>query len=250
MAYILGVIPARYASSRFPGKPLVDIEGKPMIQRVYERAIQATKLAEVVVATDDARIAEVVKGFGGKVEMTADTHPSGTDRIAEIVPRYPAATHFINIQGDEPLIYPQQLDQLAELLLKPGVQLGTLAKQVSDYALLSRGQTVKVVRGMNGQALYFSRSLIPFLRDVENKESWPERFPFFKHIGIYGYSREALIAYPKLEKTALEQAESLEQLRWLAHGYSMQVGLTEYESPSIDTPEDLKRLLERPINLD
>lgn len=243
--HIWGIIPARYASSRFPGKPLVDIRGKPMIQWVYERASQAQRLAGVAVATDDARIAAAVRGFGGRVEMTGAQHRSGTERLTEVAPRYPEATHFLNIQGDEPFVHPAQLDQLAALLVQPGVQLGTLAMHLHDPALLTNPHIVKVALGAQGQAVYFSRHPIPYCRDGASPTEWLQRFPYYKHLGLYGYRRDSLLQYPTLTPSPLEQAESLEQLRWLAHGYRMQVGLTELEAMSIDTPEDLARLLQQ-----
>jgi 3-deoxy-manno-octulosonate cytidylyltransferase (CMP-KDO synthetase) len=243
--HIIGVIPARYASSRFPGKPLVDIRGKSMIRRVYEQATQASRLADVLVATDDERIATEVASFGGKVELTSTQHHSGTERLTEVAPRYPSATHFINIQGDEPYVHPEQLDLLAALLTQPEAELATLAMRLHDPALLHNPNIVKVAMGSQGQAVYFSRHAIPYCRDGGEAADWLRRGPYFKHLGLYGYRRDVLMRYPTLSPSPLEQAESLEQLRWLAHGYRMLVGLTEQEAISIDTPEDLARLLAR-----
>lgn len=241
--HVLGVIPARYASSRFPGKPLVDIRGKTMVQRVYEQASRAQGLAEVVVATDDARIAEVVQRFGGKVEMTRTDHRSGTERLTEVALRYPTATHFINIQGDEPLLHVEQLEQLARILAQPEAELATLAMPIREAVWLTNPNVVKVVLGEQGQALYFSRQAIPYCRDVSNLTEWLTHASYYKHIGLYGYRRDVLLQYPTLSPSPLEQVESLEQLRWLAHGYRMQVAITEQEAVAIDTPEDLARLL-------
>jgi len=241
--HVLGVIPARYASSRFPGKPLVDIRGKSMVQRVYERASQAQGLAQVVVATDDTRVAEAVLRFGGKVEMTRTEHGSGTERLTEVAPRYPEATHLINIQGDEPLLHIEQLDLLAEVLTQPEAELATLATPIHEVARLSNPNVVKVVLGAQGQALYFSRQAIPYCRDRKDLSDWLTHTPYYQHIGLYGYRRDVLLRYPTLSPSASEAAESLEQLRWLAHGYRMQVAITEQEALAIDTPEDLTRLL-------
>jgi 3-deoxy-manno-octulosonate cytidylyltransferase (CMP-KDO synthetase) len=243
--HILGVIPARYASSRFPGKPLVDIRGKSMIQRVYEQASQSTRLAAVVVATDDARIAEEVSRFGGRVEMTNSQHRSGTERLTEVAPRFPEATHLINIQGDEPLLHAESLDRLAELLTQPATELATLAMAIQELSLLHNPNVVKVVLGEQGQALYFSRQAIPYCRDVAEPTTWLQHTVYYKHIGLYGYRRDVLLRYPQLTPSPLELAESLEQLRWLAHGYDMRVALTDQEAIAIDTPEDLARLLDR-----
>lgn len=239
---ILGVIPARYASTRFPGKPLVDIQGKSMIQRVYEQAIQAEGLDQVVVATDDARIFEHVRGFGGTVQLTRADHPSGTDRCAEVATHFPEAQFLLNIQGDEPFIQPEQIDLLVDTLVHhPVCTLATLAKQLIDPEALTNPNVVKVVFSETVGAIYFSRHPIPYLRGVPPLE-WLAQQTFYKHIGLYGYRRDTLLALARLSPSPLEQAESLEQLRWLENGYRIAVGITELETMGIDTPEDLVRL--------
>lgn len=242
---VLAVIPARYASQRFPGKALVDIHGKTMIRRVYERTIQAERIDEVVVATDDERIVNEVLSFGGKVEMTSDQHQSGTERLAEVVPRYPDATHIVNVQGDEPFVHPDHINQLAEIITQPHVDVGTLARRFYDPDLFLDPSIIKVVMGLKGQALYFSRLPVPFFRDKPDRADWMHSGTFLKHIHIYGFRRDVLLAYPTLAPTELEKMESLEQLRWLAHGYGIQVGLTDIESFTIEVPEDVGRIPER-----
>lgn len=244
---ILGLIPARYASSRFPGKPLADIGGKPMIQRVYEQAVQV--LDDVYVATDDARIEAAVKAFGGKVVMTAETHQSGTDRCAEALHKVEAETGkrfraVINIQGDEPFISPIQIELLSSAFAKPETEIATLVKQADNEHDLFNPNKPKVVLSEAGNALYFSRSPIPYLRGVEEKE-WHLKHKFFNHIGLYGYRADVLDKITKLERGTLEKCESLEQLRWLENGYQIAVLETKLESLSIDTPEDLEALKER-----
>ncbi len=239
---IWGVIPARYASTRFPGKPLVDINGKTMIRRVYEQASKAPSLAGVVVATDDERIAEEVRGFGGNVEMTAESHQSGTERLAEVAERHPEATHFINVQGDEPFVAPDHIDQLAAVISRPEVQVGTLARRFYDSDMLHDPSIIKVVMGLKGQALYFSRLPIPYFRGKPAGDDWMKAGTFLKHIHLYGFRREVLLEYPQLAPTELEQMESLEQLRWMAHGYPIHVGMSDIESFTIETPEDLHRI--------
>jgi len=236
---ILGVIPARFASTRFPGKPLVQIDGISMIQRVYAQSAQAKKIQELVVATDDNRILEHVTAFGGKAVLTSTTHPSGTDRCAEVARLFPKATAVLNIQGDEPFIQPQQIDLLAEtLLLSPGFGIATLAKRITRNEDLHNPNVVKVVFSQRKSAIYFSRQAIPYVRDREPK-NWLAHHTFYKHIGLYAFRREALLQVAALPPTSLEQAESLEQLRWLDHGLQIAVGITEMESRGIDSPEDL-----------
>lgn len=240
----LAVIPARYASTRFPGKPLVDIRGKSTIRRVYEQANKATLVDEVIVATDDERILEHVQGFGGQVVMTSDQHRSGTDRCAEVAAALSGFDRIINVQGDEPFINPQQIDQVVQPLIEdPEVAIATLAKQLTDPDVLFDPNVVKVVFNALHRALYFSRNTIPYLRDVP-RESWLEEAAFYKHIGIYGFKREVLLALAQLEPGVLEQCESLEQLRWLEAGYSIYVGITQWETHGIDRPEDLKKIEE------
>lgn len=240
---IIGVIPARYASSRFPGKPLVSIKGKPMIQRVYEQASKAASLGEVIVATDDQRIVDAVNSFGGKVVMTAETHQSGTDRCAEVLAKLEAKPDvIINIQGDEPFIYPEQIDQLAACFNDPATEIATLAKAIDSLEELENPNVVKVVRDKNGFALYFSRSPIPHRRNAAFSEN-----VFYKHVGIYGYKVDVLGKVSQLEQSNLEMMESLEQLRWLENTYRIKVAETAYESWAIDTPEDLEKLLANKI---
>lgn len=239
---ILGIIPARYASSRFPGKPLIDLAGKSMIRRVYEQAGKASKLGKVVVATDDERIADEVKNFGGEFVMTSDQHRSGTDRCAETVKKVAGNWDaVINIQGDEPFIQPEQINLLASLFEDETVQIGTLVKKLSDPSDLDNPNTMKVVLDVKGNGMYFSRSPIPFVRSAEKKDWLQEHF-FYKHIGIYGYRTKVLEELTQLAPGKLEQAESLEQLRWLENGYAIRTAFTELETISIDVPEDLEKL--------
>lgn len=239
---ILGIIPARYQSSRFPGKPLIDLKGKSMIQRVYEQCQKAALLAEVVVATDDQRIYDHVTSFGGKVTMTSSEHPSGTDRCGEVAKDYPGFDVFVNIQGDEPLIEPRQIDQLCQLFENKDVQIGTLAKKIDDPKILSNPNRIKIALGNNNRALYFSRSPIPYMQGVE-MENWLRSNDYYRHIGIYAYRSQVLAEIIDLTPTDLEKQESLEQLRWLFYGYHIQVGFSEYETPNIDTPEDVDEVM-------
>ncbi len=242
----IGVIPARYASSRFPGKPLADIQGKSMIQRVYEQAVKVASLSEVVVATDDERIRAHVESWGGKVMMTADTHRSGTERCAEVAATLtPKADIVVNIQGDEPFIQPDQIQLLIDVFEQnKAVEIASLAKAITTEEELLSPNVVKVVMDTNKRALYFSRSVIPFLRDQDNKKAF-ETSLFYKHIGLYAYTSEALANISHLPPHALEQAESLEQLRWLANGYGIQMAITTHQAISVDTPEDLAYLLQQ-----
>jgi 3-deoxy-manno-octulosonate cytidylyltransferase (CMP-KDO synthetase) len=239
---IVGFIPARYASTRFPGKPLAIIDGKPMIQRVYEQAMKSESLNEVYVATDDVRIAEAVRNFGGKFVMTAATHPSGTDRCAEALSFMEGVFDaVINIQGDEPYILPEQIDLVARTLDDPTIQIATLVKKITNAEDLFNVNAPKVVMGINGQALYFSRQAIPFLKG-EDVSHWTAKNTYYKHIGIYGYKAEVLPLLTQLSPSSLELAESLEQLRWLENGFKIAAGITDFETIAIDTPEDLARL--------
>lgn len=232
---IIAVIPARYASTRFPGKPLVDILGKPMIQRVYEQVKQAKTLSDVIIATDDERIFKAVESFGGKVMMTSAQHKNGTERCAEVADKNEADV-IINIQGDEPFIEPEQIDLLAGLFSDSDTRIGTLVKQENLTVELKNHSRIKVVLNKNMEALYFSRSLIPFMQSSGSSQ-------YYKHIGIYAYSKQVLQQLVKLAPTPLEIAESLEQLRWLENGYKIKCALTEHESRSVDTPEDLAAIL-------
>jgi 3-deoxy-manno-octulosonate cytidylyltransferase (CMP-KDO synthetase) len=239
---ILGVIPARFASTRFPGKPLTVINGKTMIRRVYEQASASKKLSKVVVATDDDRIFSEVKSFGGEVVMTSDEHRSGTDRCAETLTKVSGNwSAVINIQGDEPFIQPEQIDLLARLFSDPDVKIGTLVKKLSDPADLDNPNTMKVVLDTKNNGMYFSRSCIPFIRGFD-KSDWLQANFFYKHIGIYGYRTKTLSEITKLSPGKLEIAESLEQLRWLENGYQIRTAFTELETISIDVPSDLDKL--------
>ncbi|MBI1227429.1 MAG: 3-deoxy-manno-octulosonate cytidylyltransferase [Bacteroidetes bacterium] len=238
----LGIIPARFASSRFPGKPLVDIGGKTMVQRVYEQASQSA-LGAVVVATDDQRIFDKVVSFGGQVVMTSDRHSTGTDRCAEVakMPKYADFQFVVNVQGDEPFISPIQINATLDVLVQnESLSIATLAKLLAPGSQLNLHDPnhVKVVFDKNQRALYFSRWPLPFYRNLPS-ENWLAEGQFHKHIGLYAFRREILLAVAKLPPGRLELAESLEQLRWLENGYSIGVALTEFESISIDSPADL-----------
>ncbi|MFK7935966.1 MAG: 3-deoxy-manno-octulosonate cytidylyltransferase [Saprospiraceae bacterium] len=238
----LAIIPARYASTRFPGKPLVNISGKPMIQHVYEQAQKAELIDQVIVATDDQRIAKVVENFGGKVAMTSDQHESGTDRCAEVANQYPDFTYIVNVQGDEPFIQPAQIDQVLQPLQSDQtLKISTLAKKINVRAQLLNPNTVKVVFDQQQSALYFSRNAVPYLRDVP-VGNWLEQADFYKHLGIYAFRRTVLLEIAKLRPSRLEQLEKLEQLRWLENNYRIYVEQTEWESIGIDTPADLERI--------
>ncbi|MCX2494417.1 3-deoxy-manno-octulosonate cytidylyltransferase [Pedobacter sp. PF22-3] len=238
---VIGIIPARYASTRFPGKPLVDIAGKTMIQRVYEQASKAKSLSKVVVATDDERIADEVTRFGGEFAYTAAHHQSGTDRCAEVIETLTGYDIVINIQGDEPFIEPAQIELLASCFTEEKVQLATLIKSIQSQESIYNPNSPKVVIDVNGRAMYFSRSPIPFIRNGE-PGVWAEKHQFYQHIGIYGYRTEALKAITKLPPSSLEVAESLEQLRWIENGFYIQTKVTDLETVAIDTPEDLLKL--------
>jgi 3-deoxy-manno-octulosonate cytidylyltransferase (CMP-KDO synthetase) len=237
MIHIIGVIPARYASTRFPGKPLIDIGGKSMIQRVYEQCVKTSVLSDVIVATDDQRIADHVVAFGGKVMMTAVTHQSGTDRCIEAFEKTGLnCTHFINVQGDEPLISAKQIDALAKSLSKEKASIATLIKKNDSWEDFQNTHRVKVVIDLGGKALYFSRSPIPF----QEKQNFSY---FWKHIGMYGFDAKLLPRLQSLSVSSLEKQESLEQLRWLENGIPIQTTETELETPSVDTPADLDKIL-------
>lgn len=237
---IVGIIPARYASTRFPGKPLALIKGKPMIQRVYEQALKS-KLDAVVIATDDVRIADAVMDFGGQYVMTSPNHRSGTDRCCEALDllktKYDAV---VNIQGDEPFINPKQIDLMVDLIVRDDTSLASLAKRIDDADELFSPNAVKVVVNQEGNAMYFSRNPIPFMRNVDRDE-WLAKGRFYKHIGIYAYKADVLHQVAHMEPSALEQAESLEQLRWLENGLAIRMALSDAENISIDTPDDLHR---------
>ncbi len=239
---VLGIIPARYASTRFPGKPLVDIGGKSMIQRVYEQAKKCTALSEVFVATDDQRIFDHVQQFGGKAVMTADAHQSGTDRCAEVASKHPEYDVIINIQGDEPFIDPEQIARVVSCFGNAGTQLATLIKKINTTEELYNFSSPKVIINKLSEAIYFSRAAIPHVRG-EEPQRWLYHNTYYKHIGIYGYSADILQQVTKLPVSSLEKAESLEQLRWIENGYRIKVAETDLETSAIDTPEDLEKLL-------
>ena len=240
---ILGIIPSRYASSRFPGKPLVDIDGKPMIQRVYEQAKKAKALAKVIVATDDERIENCVQKFGGVCIMTSSEHQSGTDRCAEVIGQEKENYDVvINIQGDEPFVDPKMIDEVCACFEDKNTRIATLAKKITDIHQLHNPNKPKVIISETGKAIYFSRHPIPFQQGV-SPEKWLEKHTYYKHIGIYAYRTAILKQLSQLDRSALEISESLEQLRWLENNYSIQVKITHLEALAIDTPEDLKKVL-------
>lgn len=239
---VLGIIPARYASSRFPGKPLIDLKGKSMIQRVFEGAKKSTRITEVIVATDDQRIFDEVQRFGGKVMMTNENHPSGTDRCAEVASHFPDMDVVINIQGDEPLVDYRQLEQLIDAFIEPKTDIATLGNLSLTQEDVDNPNRIKVVVNAKNSALYFSRSAIP--NSYHSKGNPLEKYPYMRHIGLYAYRSAVLQELTKLEPTALEKIESLEQLRWLYHGYSIQLVETTIETPNIDVPEDVEKVLE------
>ena len=254
----IAIIPARYASTRFPGKPLAMLGGKPVIQRVYEQAVSV--IDEAYVATDDERIFQAVNSFGGRAVMTRTDHKSGTDRIEEAVEKLEEqaqisnlADVIINIQGDEPFIRRSQIETLCRLFDDPQTQIGTLGKRFESMEAVENPNSPKIVCDLNGFALYFSRSVIPFIRDKSQISARPKDAcyqrdarnltsqTYLKHLGVYAYRREVLAAITKLPQSPLEKAESLEQLRWLQNGYRIRVGETDVETVGIDTPEDLAR---------
>ena len=244
------IIPARYQSTRFPGKPLAVLGGKPVIQRVYEQA--KSVLPDVWVATDDDRIFLAVEGFGGKAVMTRADHKSGTDRIQEAAEKIGGDFDvIINIQGDEPFIDPEQINLMVDLISRDDTQLASLAKHIRLEDELYSPNTVKVVMDVEGKALYFSRHPIPFMRNEEMTD-WLAKGLFFKHIGIYAYKAETLRVIAKMPMSALEKSESLEQLRWLENGFDIRMGITDTENVSIDTPSDLQKaesfLTSRPLS--
>lgn len=235
----IAIIPARYASTRFPGKPLAMLGGKMVIERVYQQAVSV--LGEAYVATDDERILRAVESFGGKAVMTSVNHKSGTDRIEEAATKLNTdADVIINIQGDEPFIQVSQLETVKHLFDDPDTQIATLGKPFESMEAVMNPNSPKIVTDIHGYALYFSRSVIPYVRGKEQEE-WLRHFPFLKHIGLYAYRRSVLREVTQLPQSPLELAESLEQLRWLQNGYRIKVGITNVETVGIDTPEDLAR---------
>lgn len=233
------IIPARYASTRFPGKPLAILGGKTVIQRVYEQVNSV--LDEVYVATDDERIQQAVESFRGRVVMTRSDHKSGTDRIQEAATKIGNdADVIINVQGDEPFIQRSQIETLMQLFDDSETQIGTLGKPFDSMEAVENPNSPKIILDNRNYAMYFSRSVIPYIRGMENKQ-WLDAYPFLKHLGIYAYRREVLAEVTRLPQSSLEKAESLEQLRWLQNGYRIKVGITHVETVGIDTPEDLQR---------
>ena len=234
----IAIIPARYASTRFPGKPLVDIGGQTMIERVY-RQVQQARVQEVVVATDDERIAEAVRQFGGRVEMTAADHPSGTDRCAEVAARFSGAFDVVvNVQGDEPFINPEQIDLVCAPFAHPEVEIASLCKRITHESELYNPNVVKVVSGTTGDAICFSRLPLPYLRNIPDNE-WLSQGMHYKHLGVYAFRLPVLQELTRLPQGKLELAESLEQLRWLENGYRIRMCETTHETLAIDTPADL-----------
>lgn len=239
---ILGIIPSRFASTRFPGKPLINIDGKTMIQRVYEQAKKASSLTNVIVATDDDKIFNHVKSFGGNVMMTSSSHESGTDRCAEVLEK--SDTKFdvvVNIQGDEPFIDPEQINLLSACFNDKKTDIATLVKAIKTEEELFNPNRPKVHFDANNFAIMFSRNVIPEPKNL-TKEAWIKEHQFYKHIGIYGYRSDVLTQISKLPQSYLEKKEHLEQLRWLENDYAIKIAITEYEAVAIDTPEDLEKI--------
>jgi 3-deoxy-manno-octulosonate cytidylyltransferase (CMP-KDO synthetase) len=240
---IIGIIPARYASSRFPGKPLIDLKGKSMIQRVYEGVKKSNVLSDVIVATDDQRIVDEVQRFGGKVVLTSESHTTGTDRCGEVALLLEDVDVVINIQGDEPLVDYRQIDQLAEAFTNETVTIATLGIKQVSLEDLENSNRIKIVSDVFGNALYFSRSTIPNSANFNGNAL--ATYPYLRHIGVYAFRRATLLELIQLTPTLIEQVESLEQLRWLYYGYKINVVETAIETPNIDVPEDVKKVLEQ-----
>lgn len=235
----IGIIPARYASTRFPGKPLALLGGKPVIQHVYEKL--AAVLEAAYVATDDERIYDAVKSFGGQVVMTRTDHKSGTDRIEEAIEKIGGEWDVVvNVQGDEPFVAKSQLDTICHCFDDPTTQIATLGKPFESMEAVLNPNSPKIVVDNMGFAMYFSRSVIPYVRGKE-ESSWLTHYPFLKHLGIYAYRKDVLRQVTQLPQSSLEIAESLEQLRWLQNGFKIKVGTTDVETVGIDTPQDLER---------
>lgn len=243
MAHVIAVIPARYASHRLPAKPLVDLLGKSMIQRVYDQVKLASLPSQIVIATDDERIADVVRNFGGAVVMTSPNIKSGSDRVAAVAHEVPGDL-FVNVQGDEPLIAPEMIDQAIRVVLDdPAAEVGTLVRKIDSLEELRNPGVVKVVFSSDRSALYFSRSEIPFVRDANERSQWLGQSTFYKHIGIYVFRREFLLKYETMPESNLERSEKLEQLRILENGHRIKVGITQYDSVPIDTHDDVVRVI-------
>ena len=241
---ILAIIPARFASTRFPGKPLIDLGGKTMIERVYQQVLACPQVDKVLVATDDKRIAAEVRRFGGEVVMTSPDCPSGTDRCAEVLSKITFKPSWVlNVQGDEPFLAPQQIGELIGCLRESDAGIGTLARPLRDPEAIQNPNVVKVVFDARNKAMYFSRNPIPYVRQAAPPQ-WPDHAQFFQHIGLYGFKADVLPVLSALPPGSLEMAESLEQLRWLQAGFSVQVGLSQYESLGIDSPDDLPKAMQ------
>jgi 3-deoxy-manno-octulosonate cytidylyltransferase (CMP-KDO synthetase) len=238
---VLGIIPARYASSRFPGKPLIDLKGKSMIQRVYEGALKSSKFSTVIVATDDQRIAAAVEAFGGNVVLTNPNHPSGTDRCAEVAHHFQDIDVVVNIQGDEPLVDFRQLDSLIAAFEDENINIATIGNHAVTLDDIQNTNRIKIVVNHQNDALYFSRSPLPNFANYSGNPL--ENYPYFRHIGLYAYRAQTLQELTQLKPCALEKIESLEQLRWLYYGYAIKVVETTIETPNIDVPEDLEKVL-------
>ncbi|WP_159635191.1 3-deoxy-manno-octulosonate cytidylyltransferase [Sphingobacterium composti Ten et al. 2007 non Yoo et al. 2007] len=244
---VIGIIPARYQSSRFPGKPLIDIAGMSMIQRVYQQAKHASSLTEVIVATDDQRIYDHVKSFAGNVMITSETHESGTDRCAEVIKNLVGFDVAINIQGDEPFIDPQQIDLLVSCFENKETEIATLIRRVENEDELFNENKPKVVLNKNGEAIYFSRQAVPFLRGIETSQ-WLTKRPYYNHIGIYGYRIDILQQLTALPLSELETMEALEQLRWIDNGYKIKTAISSHSNDAVDTPADLENILKKYFN--
>lgn len=246
----IGIIPARYASTRFPGKPLAIIEGKTIIQHVFDQCKLADKLDVVVVATDDERIASHVKNFGGIAIMTSKDHINGTSRCTEALKIFEQNDNnrfdiVINIQGDEPFIQPEMINQVVSIFEDLDARIATLAKKIENEKELFNPNVVKLVLDKRNKAMIFSRNALPFVRD-EDQQNWHKKVSYYKHIGLYGFKKDTLLEIAKLKPSLLEQAEKLEQLRWMENGYPISVALTVFDSVGIDTPEDLLKLTNKP----
>ncbi len=239
---IIAIIPARFASTRFPGKPLAEIKGVSMIERVYRQTSAAKFISEVLIATDDERIADHARSFGARVVMTASEHPSGTDRCYEAY-RINGRDHdyVINVQGDEPFLHPAQIESLAAACKSP-VEIATQMIRCNDPQVLSDTGEVKIVLNKNNEALYFSRNVIPHIKNV-SPDNWHQHHTYFRHVGMYAYRSDVLSAIAGLSQSSLEKAESLEQLRWLENGYRITCVETEYDSHCVDTPEDIEKVI-------
>jgi 3-deoxy-manno-octulosonate cytidylyltransferase (CMP-KDO synthetase) len=240
---IIGIVPARFGSTRFPGKPLADINGKSMIQHVYEQCIQSKRLSRLIVATDDEKILNHVREFGGEAVITSPQHQSGTDRCAEVIEKTEMNKWdvVINIQGDEPFIHPEQIDLLCSTFDNKETKIATLVKKITSVDELFNHNNVKVILNKRKEAIYFSRSPVPYNRNFPEQE-WLKYSAYYKHIGIYGYRTSMLLEITRLAKTNLEITESLEQLRWIENGYIVNAEITSLESIAIDTPDDLLKI--------